>query len=148
MKGVDGMLRILTPTVLVLLIVYAGLCCLCSQSKLKFPPHSSVSSEARDLITQLLSDSKSRLCWPQLQQHPFFKSVFWDSIRNSRPSSALSDLHLGVHCYGFLSDKYLTWASVKIVSLIAFCMIYVLGGGGGDTLLLLPQWQIFNLGQC
>lgn len=88
------MLYILTPTVLVLLSVYAGLRYVCSQSKLKFPPHSSVSSEARDLITQLLSDSKSRLCWPQLQQHPFFKSVSWDSIRNSRPSSALSDLHL------------------------------------------------------
>lgn len=60
------------------------------QKKLKFPNNTCniVSGEARDLISRLLSDSKSRLAWPEIQKHPFFKNVQWDSIRDgrSRPS--------------------------------------------------------------
>ncbi|XP_070205430.1 citron Rho-interacting kinase-like isoform X3 [Littorina saxatilis] len=55
------------------------------KSKLKFPQYSSVSAEARDLITLLLTDNKSRLCWPQIQQHPFFKTVSWPGIRKLEP---------------------------------------------------------------
>ncbi|XP_025090318.1 citron Rho-interacting kinase-like isoform X2 [Pomacea canaliculata] len=57
------------------------------KKKLKFPSNTCniVSGEARDLISRLLSDSKSRLAWPEIQKHPFFKNVQWDSIRDAEP---------------------------------------------------------------
>ncbi|XP_076434884.1 uncharacterized protein LOC143274829 [Babylonia areolata] len=55
------------------------------KNKLKFPPNNKVSAEARDLISKLLSDSKTRIGWSELQQHPFFKTVSWANIRNTSP---------------------------------------------------------------
>ncbi|CAG5116714.1 unnamed protein product, partial [Candidula unifasciata] len=48
---------------------------------LKFPVDSDVSPEARDFIKKLLTNSEDRLSWPDIQAHPFFSDISWNTIR-------------------------------------------------------------------
>lgn len=51
------------------------------QRTLKFPADSIVSTEARDFIKRLLTSSQDRLGWPDIQAHPFFSDISWETIR-------------------------------------------------------------------
>merc|ERR1719231_1579609 len=53
------------------------------KKNLDFPKDSNVSDFAKDLIRRLITDSKNRLNFSQIRQHPFFKGVNWETIRSS-----------------------------------------------------------------
>lgn len=50
---------------------------------LKFPPSNEVqiSDSAKDLITRLICDCKTRMPFGEMQNHPFFKGIEWPKIR-------------------------------------------------------------------
>lgn len=58
------------------------------QKYLTIPSNITISPEAKDLITKLLSDSSTRLGKngaDEIKAHPFFKGMDWENIRNSKP---------------------------------------------------------------
>ncbi|KAL6048652.1 Serine/threonine kinase 38a [Balamuthia mandrillaris] len=54
---------------------------------LQFPDEVTLSPEAKDLILRLCCDRSERLTFEELQAHPFFEGIDWNSLRNpeSRP---------------------------------------------------------------
>lgn len=51
---------------------------------LVFPDEAKLTPESRDLITKLICDNSKRLTFEQIQSHPFFRSVDWNHIRQTR----------------------------------------------------------------
>lgn len=51
----------------------------------KFPQEKAVSAEFTSLISNLICDSKKRLGYQKLMQHPFFASVDWNGLREKSP---------------------------------------------------------------
>lgn len=51
---------------------------------LVFPPEAQLSEEAKDLILKLITAAPTRLTFPELQQHAFFKGVDWNKIRSTK----------------------------------------------------------------
>jgi len=49
-----------------------------------FPDDAKLSPDSRNLIQSLITDSSKRLNFEQIKAHPFFRSVKWDSIRNTK----------------------------------------------------------------
>ena len=53
------------------------------QSSLSFPSDVDVNSDARDLVSKLLQDSKDRIDFEGVRTHPFFALVRWDHLLDS-----------------------------------------------------------------
>lgn len=49
---------------------------------LVFPDDANLSKDAEDLIRKLVCDVKHRLTFEQIQAHPFFKGMNWDTLRD------------------------------------------------------------------
>ncbi|RKP19315.1 serine/threonine-protein kinase orb6 [Rozella allomycis CSF55] len=58
------------------------------KSELEFPSDIHISSDAEDLIRKLLCDADNRLgrqSVSDIKDHPFFKGIDWDNLRNQKP---------------------------------------------------------------
>ena len=44
-----------------------------------------ISEEAKDLIFSLIIVPEKRLSFPKIREHPFFKSISWDNLRDQTP---------------------------------------------------------------
>lgn len=63
------------------------------RKSLEFPDDVELSDESIDLIQSLICDSKDRLNYAQIKDHPFFDGVDWNNIRSMNPPIVPSVTH-------------------------------------------------------